>query len=369
MHKAESMRDSFANLVVLLATKAKIQLDHVLSFPITQYPLAIAHSDGQLLKTTKSKLSNMFETYQTSNNTSDVVFDAALFDGGFVLHSYLSSLGRIANYGSLAKYLLNHIMKQYKQVKEVHVCFDTYSVSSLKFHERERRGQCDSQFHITGAEQAPQQTLDKLLRNSSFKDELCKFLQNEWQKPEYQIYLGNKTLFVSYGGYCVKIASVIEVPPDMQGSHDEADTLIAFHASLCEGNLVVRATDTDVMIILIGMLYKHTEEQVPVKYQTIIMDTGVGNCQRFVHLSKIYHELETHSVGIYGALIAFHSLTGSDYTSAFYRKGKVSPFKLLMNELNADGGESWLEAFKQMTSRSFSEEEKIENFVCAICTG
>ena len=182
--------------MVLLATKAKIQLDHVLSFPITQYPLAITHSDGQLLKTTKSKLSNMLETYQTSNNTSDVVFDAALFDGGFVLHSYWSSLGRIANYGSLAKYLLNHIMKQYKQVKEVHVCFDTYSVSSLKFHERERRGQCDSQFHITGAEQAPQQTLDKLLRNSSFKDELCKFLQNEWQKPEYQIYLGNKTLFV-----------------------------------------------------------------------------------------------------------------------------------------------------------------------------
>ena len=89
-------------------------------------------------------------------------------------------------------------------------------------------------------------------------------MTHEWQKSEYQIYLGNKTLFVSYGGHCVKIYSAVEIPPELQGSHDEADTLIAFHASLCEGNLVVRATDTDIIIIIIGVLYKHTEEQVPV---------------------------------------------------------------------------------------------------------
>ena len=46
-------------------------------------------------------------------------------------------------------------------------------------------------------------------------------------------------------------------------------------------------------------------------------------------------------------------------------RSPLSPFKLLMDEVNGDGGE-WVETFKQMTSRSFSEEKTIENFVCAM---
>ena len=120
----------------------------------------------------------------------------------------------------------------------------------MKYQERERRGQVDSEFHITGPEQAPKQSEDKLLRNSSFKDELCKFLKNEWQKPEYRSILGSKTLLVSYGGSCVEINSDSTFPPHLQGCHAEADTLIAFHSAMSEGNLVVRATDTDIMVIL-----------------------------------------------------------------------------------------------------------------------
>ena len=139
-------------------------------------------------------------------------------------------------------------MKQYEHVKKVHVYFDTFTETSLKFQEREQSGQVDIQFHITGAEQTPisNRLKSSLQIASSFKDELCKFLKDEWQKTDYQIYIGNKTLFVSYGGSCVKITRTISFPPEMQGSPPVADTLVTFHAAMCEGNLGVRATDTDV---------------------------------------------------------------------------------------------------------------------------
>ena len=57
-------------------------------------------------------------------------------------------------------------MKQYEHVKKVHVYFDTFTETSLKFQEREQSGQVDTQFHITGAEQTPKQSTEKLLTNS-----------------------------------------------------------------------------------------------------------------------------------------------------------------------------------------------------------
>ena len=193
VQKSESMRDSFASLVVLLAEEAKIKLDDILSFPITQYPLSIAHSDGLPLKTSKSMLLNKLETFQTSENIDEASFNVALFDGGYVLHSDLSKYGKISSYGRLAKSILTYVLKLYKDVSEVHMCLDTYSEASLKYQERERRGQEDSEFHITGPEQVPKLSNDKLLRNVSFKDELGKFLKDEWQKEEYKDIIGMAT--------------------------------------------------------------------------------------------------------------------------------------------------------------------------------
>jgi hypothetical protein len=47
----------------------------------------------------------------------------------------------------------------------------------------------------------------------------------------------------------------VSSPSHLQGDHEEADTLIAFHmANLCEEDVVVRASDTDVLVILIGAI-------------------------------------------------------------------------------------------------------------------
>ena len=88
----------------------------------------------------------------------------------------------------------------------------------------------------------------------------------EWQKIEYREEMKGKKVYVSHGGDCVCIDSssnTVEQPANLQGVHMEADTLVAFHVAHCKGDVVVRGTDTDLLIILLGMLGKHKEEQTP----------------------------------------------------------------------------------------------------------
>ena len=40
----------------------------------------------------------------------------------------------------------------------------------------------------------------------------------------------------------MKIGDEVSKPADLQGEHDEADTLMAYHAAASEGIVVVRAT-------------------------------------------------------------------------------------------------------------------------------
>ena len=161
--------------------------------------------------------------------------------------------------------------------------FDTYLPHSVKTSERKLRGAEDHPFVMAGPQQAPKQSCKKLLQNGMFKNQLAILLLDEWQKNQYGPVLGSKVLVVSHGGKCVRIAyneqdSIMNVerPANLQGSHEETDTLLAFHASTATGNLVVRASDTDVLIILLGMIGKHLNENKDTSYDRIIMDCGKG---------------------------------------------------------------------------------------------
>ena len=81
----------------------------------------------------------------------------------------------------------------------------------------------------------------------------------EWKKSNYWEVLKGKTLLAPYGGERLEYVpgaqqNIIEYSlPYLQGDDEEADTLIAFHtANLSEEDVAVRASDTDVLVILSG---------------------------------------------------------------------------------------------------------------------
>lgn len=105
--------------------------------------------------------------------------------------------------------------------------------------------------------------------------------------------------------------------------HEEADTKICLHSLSADRenySIVVRASNTDIEVILLYHCSKFRS--------TLWMDIATisKNNRRYVSLTAIWKEL---GPDLCAALPAFHAFTGSDYTSAFVRKGKVRPLATL----------------------------------------
>ena len=325
------MRDVFAKLLAVESkTGNRVDLKQILKYPVTDVPMALAHSDGTMFKTEKSSLTRLLEERQgcVITDASLPAINATIVDGGCVLHKIIVRCNQ-STYSTIAKDLLVKICSL--KGKEVHLTFDQYSRPSIKDQERNRRGTRTDSFVISGPEQVQSENGKDLVKNQSFKDQFSMFVMTEWKKIEYSQVIGDRVLFVSHGGNCLRYANSengfeIDAPEQFQGRHEEADTLIALHAKqLCEKSLLVRSSDTDVLIILIALVCR-------LSAQNVIVDFGHGNTRRFISVSGIVETLNKTSPGLTIALLGFHALTGCDYTSSFNRKGKIQPFKRLESQ-------------------------------------
>ena len=86
---AEGVRDVFGKTLAFAAhSNNAINLQHILSFPITEVPLSLAHSDGTCNKTEKSALTKALQNRQAHIFTDENLppIKASLIDGGCITH-------------------------------------------------------------------------------------------------------------------------------------------------------------------------------------------------------------------------------------------------------------------------------------------
>ncbi len=91
-------------------------------------------------------------------------------------------------------------------------------------------------------------------------------------------------------------------------------------------NITIGASDTDIAVVMIHHAWKFSA--------TLWMDTGIynGKNRRYVNISAIGMSIGPN---MRQALSAYHTFTGTDYKSAFIRKGKVRPFRRLERSSDA----------------------------------
>ncbi len=111
----------------------------------------------------------------------------------------------------------------------------------------------------------------------------------------------------------------------------EAGTRICLHAKAIYdvgnvNNIIIRASDIDIAVIMLHHAWKFSA--------TLWMDTGAfnGKNRRYVNLSAIAMSIGSKMCH---ALPAYHAFTGTNYTSAIIRKGKVRPFRQLESSSDA----------------------------------
>ena len=211
----------------------------------------------------------------------------------------------------------------------MHIVFDDYPQPSIKETERNRRGEDDRTYVITGPQQRRvPKDMNDALKSTSFKKELPQFLAKERQDQSYASVLGDCEVYLDVPGNCYKF--YIEhgimkrnTVDELRNNHEEADIKTCLHARAADcknGEIVVRASDTDIAVILLYHCSKFDA--------TLWMDVGVASIHNrcYISITRIYELLGPQ---LCTSLPGFHALTGSDYTFAFVRKGKIRPFKIL----------------------------------------
>jgi len=192
------------------------------------------------------------------------------------------------------------------------IVWDTYIQNSIKASARERRGQGVRQ-KVVGKNKMPT-NWKGFLRDEKNKEELFKFLSIKTMAFKF---CDGKEVFVTNGQFVLTNSAT---QPMSQCDHEEADTRIVIHLidALKKGlnTCLVRTVDTDVIVILIRQLsYLLTVNS----NANIWVVFGTGKNYAFWHINTISFNLgEEKSTG----LPFFHSFTGCDTTSSFFRRRK-----------------------------------------------
>ena len=197
--------------------------------------------------------------------------------------------------------------------KRTDVVFDVYLPWSLKSETREKRGQ-GIRKRVTGISKTPK-NWQSFLRDGNNKTELFYFLADKIAEIST-----SHTIAITKGDNVVsnQLISSENLAPC---SHEEADTCIFVHArhAAMEGNkaLVIKANDTDVLVIAIATLPSLQE----LGLQKMWITFGQGSSLRCIAVHDITSAIGPEKMR---GLFFFHAFTGCDVTSAFRGKGKKS---------------------------------------------
>jgi len=150
----------------------------------------------------------------------------------------------------------------------------------------------------------------------------------------------------------------MEEVPGLFCNHQEADTRLIWHIkhmcdALEDGNIIIRASDTDVLVIL--LTHSHL---LPAH---LWLDVGISsnNTRRYIDVSQLATSMGPQ---LCGAIAGLHAFTGCDFTASFLRKGKVRPLALM------EKNEKFLTAFKKLGESPVIPLDLLTDFEAFVCS-
>jgi len=126
-----------------------------------------------------------------------------------------------------------------------------------------------------------------------------------------------------------------------------------------KSKILVKTADTDILVILLGNLHKFPNLQIWLANST--SKKGKNKDEICINCTDLWIKL---GPTLCLALPAFHAFTGTDYTAAFFNKGKVRPFNIFVKHPKIQ------QVFATLTNANdIFDEDKIEvvqEFTCCM---
>ena len=127
-------------------------------------------------------------------------------------------------------------------------------------------------------------------------------------------------------------------------------------ADVCDNsNIEISCNDTDIMIILLGIIEKFATKCIWIQTGSVY-----NNTSRYINVNLIAENLGSQ---VCKALPALHAFTGCDYSPAFFGKGKKKPLKLVLDD---DDLQHTLSDLGENENIDDGLIKKMEKFTCLI---
>lgn len=290
-------------------------------------PPALFTEDGEMRSGTKASLVKAIKDDTGIQPTACLPDEhkqtAVVVDAMYVVRQWSFQKGE--TFGDVAHRYSRNLRSILPATTDVlHICCDSYSSSSIKALERQKRYDKSTRgktYEVKAHFETPDpQDFFGLSKN---KSELLNFLCEEWSKWWFtdgsaqgptKVYLG--------GGFCDKTKTLLITPNNVQpvtelnSTQEEADTRVflhAIHSAQHDGieRVVIHANDTDITVLAIYYSSNHLN---------ILHGLWVQNApQSYLPIHEIALKLGTP---LCRALPFIHSLSGRDTTSYPYFTGK-----------------------------------------------
>lgn len=277
----------------LWIAKEEPELEEFFTYELSPRPLALFDDEG-MRKTSKSVLYNLFRPERV-NPTPPAALDMwYVVDGGFLIHRVYWPPQ--STYHDIFVGYLAYVRKHYGQ--HIVIVFDGYgeNVDCTKQAERNRRYVTPKCAEILFEEDMTATVgRDVFLTNSKNKSRFISMISTFFQEANI---------------------AVEQAPGD-------ADLLIIQTAlNICQkkhAQVSIVGEDIDLLVLLLH----HT----PADINILFVKPGKAKSETLYYSTK---SLQTSSPNLKDCVLLLHAFSGCDTTSAFFRKGKVSSFKLLM---------------------------------------
>lgn len=166
--------------IVCLAARNSINLNRILSFPLTTVPHSISNYDGTMIQSSKlDELVSLVMRKVGVQQTCRSGHDVEIIDGFYLLNGLKDTPTK---YGLFTLFFLKLICKT--AAREIHIIFDKVKSPSLKDlnlkTQEELVGSLSDGVTISGENQERLTSLAKCLLHHDFREELVKFLIKHW---------------------------------------------------------------------------------------------------------------------------------------------------------------------------------------------
>ena len=298
-------------LGTLLAEATKsgkaIDINKALTYPLSPVCPPLSTADGNRRKTKKSDLLVMIDNMESTPDDAHRKCKTYMLD----LAAYVRSIiNQCSNVREIATKLIASVPSTYETL---YVICDRYEECSIKTAERSTRaGNGGERVILKSPDMKVPYNINSFLSVGQNKEDLFNLIKTAIVETPTHL----KILFCFRD--CVEITNGVERKrPDLICDHEEADTmLVAYAFQVGEDGILVRSPSGDIDIIT---LFVHHEMALDTD---IFIDNGTGTQRKMLDISSC-----DLPIGQRKAILGLHSLSGNDYLSSFFRKGKVTCWK------------------------------------------